>query len=184
MLSTREPPVRPATLAEELALEMKSRPTHVVTETGIEPITAVPDAPNPKLIALMEEPDMLFTGLMWAAAGMAGQIDILADLGQGADLVGASDVLDLLPEQTKLWLQGWQMQVNTGSCWRSAGSIGRQAHSLIQEGYLLWSDDPVTDWIGHDMPTRTTVTSGTPGSPAFVNLMMGPRYLTWISEIS
>ena len=184
MLSTREAPVRPATLAEQLAHEMKFRPTHAVTEAGIEPITTKPAPPNPVLIALMEEPDVLVTGVMWSAAGMAGQIDILAAVGLSADLVGAGDVLDVLTEQTRLWLHGWQMQVNTGACWGTAGSVGRQAHGLIQDGYLLWSKDPVKNWIGHDMPTRASVTSGTPGSPAFVNLMMGPRYLEWISAIS
>ena len=183
MLSTREPPVRPATLAEEFALEMKYRPTHVITESGIEPVTAVPVAPDPVQIALMEEPEVLVTGAMWSAAGMAGQIDILAAVGLPADLVGAGDVLDVFTEQTRLWLRGWQMQVNTGSCWGTSGSIGRQANDMIQAGYLLWSNDPVKDWVGYDLPTRTSVMSGTPGSAAYVNLLNGPRYLTWISVI-
>jgi hypothetical protein len=66
-------------------------------------------------------------------------------------------------------------QVNTGSCWRTAGSIGRQAHGLIEAGYLLAAKEPTKDWIGHAVATRDQVQAGMPGSPGFVEAAMSCR---------
>ena len=172
-------------MAEHLAEELKHAPTHIFNENdgSMRRIKTKPVPPEPMQVALMEDPQFLLTGLAWAAADMAFKVDIAVVIGAPTDAALHPDIFNVLPEQSKLWLQGWQMQVNTGSCWRTAGSIGRQAHGLIEAGYLLAAKEPTKDWIGHAVATRDQVQAGMPGSAGFVEAVMGRPYLDWISSI-
>lgn len=183
MQSTQDPPVRPATLEEELRRELQFAPTHVLTEAGVAEIETRPVQATPIQVALMEEPVLLLTGIEWSGMAMAAQLDCLMAIDLPTDLIGTSDVLAVLPEQTKSYLTGWQQQVNDGSCWHTSGSIGREASELIHAGYILMSKEGVEDWIGNPMPTRDQVRAGAPGGPLYVKTMMGQAYLDWISAI-
>jgi len=151
------------TMAEHLAAEMKHTPTHIFENGNIRRIKTKPVPPEPMQVALMEDPQFLLTGLAWAAADIAFKISIAVEIGAPTDVALHPDIFDALPEQSKLWLQGWQMQINTGSCWRTAGSIGRQAHGLIEAGYLLGAKEPTKDWICNAVATRDQVQPGMPG---------------------
>ena len=150
------------TMAQHLADELKHAPTHIFEDGAIRRIKTKPAPPEPTQVALMEDPQFLLTGLAWAAADIAFKISFAVEVGYPTDIAIHSDIFDALPEQSKLWLQGWQMQVNTGSCWRTAGSIGRQAHGLIEAGYLLAAKEPTKDWIGIAVATRDQVQPGMP----------------------
>lgn len=170
----------PGTAAAALEQEMRHQPTDILTDQGLEPITEKPSAPSPIMIALLEEPVMLFTGLEWMELNLAAKIDIMVSIGAPPD---PDDILSALPEQSLKWLAGWQMQVNSNNCWNTAGSIGRQAHELLQDGYILWGPAATKGFYGQTIPGRGDVRAGAPGSAAYVRTMMGERYLAWVSAI-
>ena len=167
-----------------LRAEAAYAPTHIMDETGIRPLETRPEMPSALQVSLFEEPEVLITGLEWAGLALAMRIDIMIavglDIGQAQDL----DVLEVLPEQSKLWLTGWQQQVNSGHCWCTSGSIGRVANDLLEAGFLLLAPDRTRDWMGQELPAREEVRPGSKGSPLFVQTIMGERYLRWIEAIA
>ena len=175
--------VRPATMEEILALELKHAPTHMITEAGITPVTEKPVAPSPIMIALMEEPGMLITGIAWAEMALAARIDIVIDVGSPIEAVEAGDMMAVLSEQTLTWLAGWQMQINSGDCWNTSGSIGRTAHEMIREGFLLLGKERRSGAYGQSIPGRGDIAAGSSGSAAYVRTMMGETYLAWVTAL-
>jgi hypothetical protein len=176
--------VRPATTAEVLERELKYAPTMIFTaEGGLQRITEPPVKPSPIQVSLMDEPPILITGLEWLDMAIAVKVDLMIEIGSPVEAVQAPEVLAAMPEDTRIWLTGWQQQVNQGTCWNTAGSIGRQAQELISEGFILLGKTSTPSFFGGSVPGRDDVRSGSPGSARFVHTMMGDAYLAWISSI-
>jgi hypothetical protein len=177
-----QPDVRAVEMTEKLTEELRYAPTHIFTEDGIEPITERPEKPSPTMVALMLDSPTLFTGAEWAAMAMSVRVDIAIDVGAPVEAAQDADVLAALPEESLTWLTGWQMMVNSGSCWNTSGSIGRTASALIDEGFLLLAK---TATVGsyNSAPGRGDVRPGSKGTPEFVRLVMGEAYLVFISAI-
>lgn len=176
--------VRLATTAEVLERELKFAPTMIFTaDGGLQPITETPAKPSPILVSLMQEPPILMTGLEWADMAIAVKVDIMIEVGSPVEAVQDPEILGAMPEETRIWLTGWQQQVNQGTCWNTAGSIGRQADELISDGFILLGKEATKGFYGSAVPGRDDVRSGSPGSPRFVQAMMGDAYLAWILAI-
>lgn len=142
-----------------------------------------PQAPDAVQIALFDEPVFLMTGIEWSGLALSGRIEAMIAIDCVASLATEEEVLRVLPEHSLLWLSGWQRQVNDGSCWTSSGSIGRCASDLIDSGFLLLSPRSVRTWLGDELPSREQVRPGRPGSPRFVEHIMGRPYLDWVSAV-
>lgn len=149
------------------------------------------DPPAPPVVAvepkpptyLWEGPDFLVTGEAWRAASVEAQVEVMAAYGAGDTILLYDDVLDVIPDQSKEWLAGWQHEINRGSCWNTSGSIGRQANALIKDGLCLLGHEPRADHYGSKVPSRSMAPDGTAGSPGLVRKRMSQRYLDWIAAI-
>jgi hypothetical protein len=162
---------------------MASEPTHLLTENGLVPLPK-PPAPDENTWRFFEMDPHLVTGLEWIAMQTSVRMAIMVEWGFPADRVLSNNVLEILPEETLAYLAFWQHQINTGDCWRTSGAIGRQAASLVQSGHLLAGKERVKNYFGHPVGCRTDLTPGIPGSPAFVQALMGDEYLAWISAVA
>ncbi|MGD0109557.1 MAG: hypothetical protein ABSC06_36850 [Rhodopila sp.] len=70
-------------------------------------------------MALMDATPVLITGAVWADMAIAAKVEIAIEFGTAVE--ADPDVFTAMPEHSKVWLAGWQMQVNSGSCWNTAG---------------------------------------------------------------
>ena len=62
----------------------------------------------------------------------------------------------------------YQELIDSGLAWRLEGSVGREAHHLIQAGYCTLGPERVTDYWGNVVPSKHDVVPGTPGSVEYV----------------
>lgn len=133
-----------------------------------------------KLEQLMHVPPFM-SGLRWATLSLPERLSAFPDTSP-AHAVN-DDIFEVMPQATRDYLAAWQSFVNDGTCWLLAGRFGHQAQELIRDGFLLWSRDLVFNAYGMEQPTRDSETPGAAGTPAFVEHIMGKRYLEWISAI-
>ena len=140
---------------------------------------------HPDQIDMARLDPLLCTGEEWVAMSMAGRmaIAIAAVLPTGR-ILGASNMLDILPGSTMSYLAYWQDQVNTGDWCSAPWRVGEIAANLTDSGYLLRPRKRQRNFYGFKIESRYTEDQGKPGTDAFVQKVMGPEYLGWIKEVA
>ena len=140
--------------------------------------TEVLEKATAAMVRLVQAEPVLITGIVWQNLSDAQRARFAAQAGRDI----AVDILDMLPPASRDYLTEWQRLINRGSCWNTAGSVGKAARRLIDAGFCL---DAIARTSGkyHDGHSRGEALAGAPGSPAFVRTMMGERYLAWIDAV-
>ncbi len=124
----------------------------------------------------------LQTKLNWENLTTAQRVEFLVESGQPTSLVNEEDITKILSRHALICIAGWQKSINFGDVWNSAGSIGRNAHRMMEIGLCLNAPEKAKDYYGNVIPSRSDVIGG-PGSLPFVKAMMGEKYLAWIANI-
>jgi hypothetical protein len=57
-----------------------------------------------------------------------------------------------------------QELINSGTCWKMEGSIGRFAMSCLESGVCMLPREPKVDFYGNRIPARTMLKQGTKGT--------------------
>ena len=133
-------------------------------------------------VVLFEPPDFLLVALEWGCLEMAGKVEIMISMCLDAGAAAPPEILDGLTDQTRAWIAGWQVQVDSGACWCTAATIGRKADGLITSDLLLHSAEPTKSWLGQPMPTRSQ-NVGPPVTILFARAIMGHRYAEWVDTL-
>lgn len=165
--------------------DLHNQPDHLQKAARFAEFAVGWELPADREKSLMQVPPFVGTGgLLWAASDLSRRIEIVKGLGAGPHHALKEDICDVLVwwPGVKLWLTGWQRQVNSGQCWNLPGRFGEMADSLLDLGALLHAPDKVGGWWGQMYPTRDEVPSGEPGSVDCVRQAMGQRYCDWLIE--
>ena len=139
--------------------------------------------PTPSQASSYEREPWLCTGLVWNNLPIAERMELTRELGLPAASAIANDIASALPKESQDHLAYWQQQINDGLCWHTSGSIGAYADSLMRAGFLLMSHQPIVDYWGKQVPERTEVQPGMPGSAVYVRALMSEAYLQWIDQV-
>lgn len=67
------------------------------------------------------------------------------------------------------YVAAMQQMINTGDCWLTAGSIGRSAMDLIEQGFCVLGEVGHNDYYGNYVPSRYEVEPGSKGSQLYAN---------------
>lgn len=139
--------------------------------------------PHPLVTQLMNLTVDLVTGLQWEGMPLSERAVFLSSTNQGQSLIGATSVLEVLPELSRNYLLAWQGLISdpSGHIWACSDSVGREGRHLITEGYCLLPHDGIETELT-TMPSRSEVPQGSQGTPAFVQAVMGQAYLVWLQQ--
>jgi hypothetical protein len=177
-------------LARKIVEEnLLNQPTHLQREQGFREVSwGGWELPSEKQLSLMTPPKFVEAGgLMWNHIGPAERMRVLKVIGAALHHAGKADIWDFIDawmSPVKLWLAAWQAEINAGTCWQISGRFGAVATALLEGGAVLASAKPVVGFYGNSLLSRDEHEPGKPGSPQYVQKVMGQRYLDWLSAIA
>lgn len=126
----------------------------------------------------------LRTGLEWSATPMVDRMAWLDAAGLPPSKAPADDMIEILPKAARDYLAFWQRQINSAECYFSCHEMGARVNWLLERGYIMNPRILRTTWYGHHVLPRDRVPNSEPGSHAFVESVMGPKYARWIADVA
>jgi hypothetical protein len=73
------------------------------------------------------------------------------------------------------FIESYQELINTGMAWKLEGHVGRQAMSLIEDGFCTLGEEAHFDYWGGRVPSKHEVQPGTKGSQEYVDAKQKER---------
>jgi hypothetical protein len=164
-----------------------NQPRHIQAQKGqVEIEWPGAKLPTEQQLGRMQIPVFLQHSLgAWTGHPMAERLSFMKQCSYPLRYALREDLLDIIDwmPAVKMFLKGWQQEVNAATPWFLPGRFGALAALLRDAGYLLHAIEPHTDYYGNVMESRAAVPADEPGSPAFVAKAMGPLYLDWIAQV-
>jgi hypothetical protein len=121
--------------------------------------------------------------LIWKNMAIEARIETLERNAMDPALAIEDDIFDVLNDATRKYLAAWQMLINDGTVWFTAGEIGKHARSLRMQGLLLAPRGDQLNFWNCVIEGRDSLKPDAPGTVAFVKALMGARYADWIKTI-
>jgi hypothetical protein len=174
-----------AVFKDMLDKDMLNQPAHVQKKAKFAEFACGWELPSDQQKFLLALPPFVEAGGLSWSSDQAQRIQVVQAIKAAMHHALKPDIWDMLDwlPGVKLWLAGWQRQVNSGQCWNLPGRFGMHADMLLDLGALLHSPARIEGWYGQMYPTREEVEAGKSGSAYFVIEKMGRRYYDWIEDI-
>jgi hypothetical protein len=164
-----------------------NQPRHIQHQKGAAEFAwAGTKLPTEQQLGRMQIPVFLQHSLgAWTGHPMAERLSFMKQCSYPLRYALREDLLDIIDwmPAVKMFLKGWQQEVNAATPWFLPGRFGALAALLIETGYLLDAPEAVTNYYGRRFLSRSELSPDHCGSPAFVAKAMGPLYLDWIAAV-